>query len=171
METFEIHKKRRLLTSAIAIVLLLLVGVSGLWLLETLIFADLYGFLRLKVTIYTVIAVLTLWAISAVIRHTMIRKIALKIDEQGITDNSSMASVGFIPWIDIVSIKTAANIFKKKLIVIGVKNSAEYIRTSGRMSSSLKDLNKQFGSPVVIIADNLDYNMDELLLILKNRVQ
>ncbi len=166
-KTIEIQKKSK--PVVFLAILVLAIGASGLWVLLRFIFPMLQGFFDLKISAILAISVLTIWAIYLIIRQSSKTKPGLIIDEQGITDHSNMASIGLIPWSDITSVKEEADVFKRKLIVIIVKTPDVYINKTSMMRESRRSQYKQFGSPIVIAAGNLEYDSHELVSILKNR--
>ncbi len=85
----------------------------------------------------TIIVVLTVWAVSMMMKSLNRTGPALVIDEQGLTDRSNMTGVGLIAWDDIVDIKEVTNALKKDLIIILVKNPEDYINRASRLKESL----------------------------------
>jgi hypothetical protein len=79
-----------------------------------------------------------------------------------------LASVGLIPWADIVEVVETQNAFKQKLIVLVVKNPMAYINKASQMRESRQAQYRQFGSPIVITAASLNYDANELVSTLKN---
>lgn len=163
----EIHKKKQ--PAVLFVILVLVIGAVAIWLLTRFIFPMLPGFMELKISAVSVIAVLTIWAVYLIIQQSSNTSPALTIDEEGITDHSNAAIVGFIPWHDITAIKQHSDIFKRQLIVLMVKSPNEYIDRSPTMRSSRQNQDKQFGSPIVIAAGNLQFDPLQLISILKDR--
>jgi hypothetical protein len=166
--TIEIQKKAKPVVPVTILVLVVLS--SAIWVLISFVFPMLHGFSQLKITAISVIAVVAIWAIRLVVKQSSRTKPGLTIDERGITDHSSIASVGFIPWSDIISVKEDVNIFKQKLIIVVVRNPHEYINKTSVMRESRKAQYKQFESPIVIATKNLEYSPQDLVSVLENRV-
>jgi hypothetical protein len=151
-------------------ILLFSIGAFGIWVLMSFIFPMLEGFWELKITAIAVIVVIMICAIYLIIIQSSKTKPGLIIDDQGITDDSNFMGVGFIPWSDITAVREDANGFKQKLIVVIVKNPDVYINKSSQMRVSRQTQHKQFGSPIVIAANSLESNSQEIISILKNRL-
>lgn len=90
-------------------------------------------------------------------------KPALIISSRGITDNTTVTNVGFIPWRDIVrfeSIKIVSNNF----IVIYVNNPQAYISNAKNVVTrkSLKYNYNTYGSPIAINASVLSLRINKV---------
>lgn len=86
----------------------------------------------------------------------------LVVDEQGITDNTTHAAPGLIPWKDIVAIHPQ-KITGQKFMVIKVSDPQIYIeKAKGIEARSLKGNLQLCGSPVVISAAALKCNFKTL---------
>ena len=167
----EIQKKTKpVVFLAFMIIVLLIVGASAIWVLMSFVFPRLHGFLDLKISAVAAIAGLTIWAISLIIQQSSKTKPGLIIDEQGITDYSSVASVGFIPWSDITSVQEGVGAFRRKLIILIVKKPEVYINKNALMRDSRQIQYQQFGSPIVIMTDNLEYDTQMVLSTLKSQL-
>jgi anaerobic C4-dicarboxylate transporter len=169
--TIEIQKKSRPVVLVFAIIFLLAVVAVAIWGLTGFIFPKLEGFWDLKITAIVIVIALPIWAIYLIIQQSSKTKPGLTISKDGITDFSNITSVGFVPWSDITAIKEEKNEFKQKLIVIIVKNPDAYINKPSRMRASRQAQHIQFGSPIVISASTLEYDPQELVSILKDRVE
>jgi hypothetical protein len=163
----EIQKRSK--PAALIIAVLIIIGASALWAIISFAFPALAGFFKLKVAVIAVVVFLIGWAIYITIKQLRRTTPGLIIAEDGITDNSGIASIGFIPWNDIVEIKEETNLFKHKLIVLIVKNPDVYINKTGKMSEARKSCHKQFGSPIVINFNSLECDSQEIISILRNR--
>ena len=95
------------------------------------------------------------------------KKVGLRIDEAGITDNSSITSVGLIEWGDITGI-TESELSGTKFLVIKTNNPSKYIdRARTRMfKQGNKSNHRRLGSPIVINSVSLSINYSELKAIL-----
>lgn len=169
-ERIVIRMKKRGLKVIAAIILLLIVGISAVWILLSLVFPDLQGFLKLKtfaiVTVVTVVAT----AIYLLAGHAISKKSGLVLDSEGITDYSNIVSVGFVPWKEMTEIKEAKNGFGQKMFIVMVTNPNHYIHISKRMKASRHAQYIQFGSPIIISAGMLDYDTEVLLELLREWV-
>jgi len=99
-------------------------------------------------------------------------KAGIIINRNGIYDNSSGVSAGFIPWGDISNISTM-EISKQKLIMIEVINPEVYInRQTNFIAKKASAINhKMYGSPINISANSLQYKFDDLYYTLRERWQ
>jgi hypothetical protein len=95
----------------------------------------------------------------------------LIISGEGITDNSSGAPAGFIPWSDIIAVKGAV-VANQRFINLVVKNPQFYI---DRQKSAFKRKVMQknydiFGTAIGISTNSLKINYRELKGILEKRL-
>jgi len=99
-------------------------------------------------------------------------KAGIIIDNEGIHDNSSGLSAGFIPWNDISNISTI-EVSRQKLIMIEVSNPDDYInRQTNFIAKKASAINhKMYGSPISISAGSLKYKFDDLYYTLRKRWQ
>lgn len=169
MERIEIQKSTK--PVGLLIFLLLAVGAAGEGLLFGMLFPRLEGFWDFKLTAAVVIAAVVIWGLVLVIRHSSRKEAGLVLDERGLTDHSSATSIGFIPWSDILSVSEARGDFKRRLFVVNVKNPDDYLQKSAGMMAARQALFGQFGSPVVILPVNLQYDPDALLRLLKDGIR
>jgi hypothetical protein len=94
----------------------------------------------------------------------------LIISNEGVTDNSSAVSAGFIPWSDVVGI-TDFRVFHQKFVSIDLKNPQGYIE---KQDSTIKRKAMQFnqttyGTPISISANALECNHNKLKAMLKSQ--
>ncbi len=108
----------------------------------------------------------------AILRNAIRTKIALRIDEQGITDNSSMTALGLIKWSDIVDI-SIVELHRQKMIQLYLANPEEYISSvSSPAKRKILQLNyKSSGTPVSISASALKISFDDLLALITKGVE
>ncbi|MFA6424268.1 MAG: STM3941 family protein [Candidatus Magasanikbacteria bacterium] len=98
------------------------------------------------------------------------KKSGLVINEEGIFDNSSAIGVGLVKWQNITNVKVI-EIYKQKILIIGVNNANEIIARQTGMKRRLMDLNnKSYGSPVQITSNALVCNFKELFNIIKEQL-
>ncbi|MFD0793548.1 STM3941 family protein [Mucilaginibacter litoreus] len=94
----------------------------------------------------------------------------LMIDADGITDNSSVFAVGFVPWEDVTGINKK-QLSSGEIIVVMVTDINGYIRRQpnalARRTASTN--NRSCGSPVVIAAKALIYDFEELYSLLTDQ--
>ena len=95
---------------------------------------------------------------------------ALILSSEGITDNSSAISAGFIPWSDITEV-TSIKVSGQKMVVIQVHNPEEYIQ---RQPSSFKQRIMRtnltrFGTCIAFSPSTVDIKFEDLLSELQQR--
>lgn len=90
-------------------------------------------------------------------------KPGLIINNEGITDNSSGVSAGFIPWGDITGIKLV-KVFNQRFLMLIVRNPDEYIlKQANALKRKAMQMNlKNYGSPVGISSNTLQCRLEEL---------
>ena len=164
----EIQKKKQ--PVALIVIFSLFLGALAIWLLLHFVYPTLPGFRDLKLSAVGAIAGAISFGIYAVIKQASKIVPGLIIDDGGITDYSNIASIGFIPWSDIDSIKEVKGDFNRNLIVIVVKNPEIYINKSSRMSTGRKYQFQPFGSPILINPASLEIYPQKLNSILVERL-
>ena len=96
------------------------------------------------------------------INYIFTKKFSLIINEHGLIDNSSFASVGMIEWKNITSI-TSTDIMSTKFLIIEVKNYNKYLQNKNTIKSGILKSNlKTYGTPIAISSNTLAYNFKEL---------
>jgi len=86
----------------------------------------------------------------------------LVLDANGIYDNSTGVSVGFVPWDDVVDIGRLV-IVKQKFVVVIVRNPEKYTETGNKFARMTKRANaSRYKSPVHISANTLQIKFEEL---------
>ncbi len=95
------------------------------------------------------------------------KKPGLILNAQGITDQSSGLSAGFIPWSDVTQI--GENKVKgQKFATIFVVDPMIYIERGNRLAQAAKNTNlKISGTPINISANTLKLSHDELMQLLQ----
>lgn len=88
----------------------------------------------------------------------------LVINNEGITDNSSAVSVGFIPWEEITRIGST-EVFSQKFVLIFVDDPEKYLnRPSSEISRKAAKSNyNNYGTPITISANSLKINFKKLV--------
>jgi hypothetical protein len=88
---------------------------------------------------------------------------ALVFNNSGIVDNAGGASVGFIPWSEVVGAEIC-EIQKQKMLIIKVRDPREYVARGSSLRQTLKRANyKMFGSPISISSNALAISFPELV--------
>ena len=96
------------------------------------------------------------------IRKILEFKPGLKIDENGIFDNSNASSIGLIRWQDISRIQTE-QVMSTKFLLIFIDNPNTYLKKVSGIKRRLLDANsKKYGTPFSITSNTLKYDFDEL---------
>jgi hypothetical protein len=91
------------------------------------------------------------------------KKPGLVFTKEGVVDNSSGISAGFIPWSEIVGVDML-KIQKQKLLVIRVRNPEKYIEIGGPIKRALNKVNtKMCGSPIAITSSALKMSFEDLV--------
>lgn len=98
-----------------------------------------------------------------IIRKLFDKNFGLRIDENGITDNSSATSVGLIEWDDIQEIRKM-KIASTKMLLLMTDKPEKYIERAKNYISKkgLKANQKMYGSPLIIASVSLKTNFDDL---------
>ena len=94
----------------------------------------------------------------------------LIISDEGVFDNSSGASAGFVPWTDIVEIKETKT-FNQSFINLVVRNPQEYIdRQNSAFKRKLTKINyNSYGTVIGISTNGLKIKFKELKALLDER--
>jgi hypothetical protein len=170
METkIVIQKKRK--PTALIVIFFLLLGASGIWVLLRYVYPTLPGFWDLKLAAIGAIAGAVMVGNRSIVKHANNKSPGLIVDENGITDRSNLASIGFIPWSDIESIKKVKGDFNRPLIAVVVKEPEVYINKTTNMAASRRMQYEQFGSPILISLSSLDYSEQQLVAHLNDHLK
>lgn len=91
------------------------------------------------------------------------KKVGLRIDENGITDNSSATSVGLIDWADIQGIQPI-EIASTKMLLVMTQSPEKYVdRAKNALSKhALKSNLKYYGTPISVFPNSLKIKFDDL---------
>jgi len=96
------------------------------------------------------------------IRKLFDKRIGLKVDENGITDNTNAVSVGLINWTDITEIKTE-QVRSIKFLLIYTSNPDKYLERVGTLQRKIMKANmSMYGTPLSISSNTLQYNFADL---------
>lgn len=92
----------------------------------------------------------------SVIKKMFDKKPGLRIDENGIWDNSSGVSAGLIAWKDVLRIRKI-NVSGTRFLLIDVQNPEKYIDSAkgGLKKMAMKANTKKYGTPISISANGL----------------
>jgi uncharacterized protein YneF (UPF0154 family) len=95
---------------------------------------------------------------------------ALILAPDGITDNSSAISAGFIPWSDITEV-TSIKVSGQKMVVIQVHNPEDYIqRQASTFKQRIMRTNyTRFGTCIAFSPSTIDIKFEDLLTELQQR--
>lgn len=99
------------------------------------------------------------------------KKPGLTINNEGIHDNSSATAIGLIPWHDITYF-SISSVMSQQFLVIGLKDPERYIAAQTNLLKKKSfGLNyRNYGSPIVVSANTLEYNLYELKATLENKL-
>jgi len=94
----------------------------------------------------------------------------LIISAEGVFDNSSGVSAGFVPWTDIVEIKET-KVFNQSFINLVVKNLQDYIdrQKNAFKRKSIQINYKSYGTVIGISTNGLKIKYEELKALLDSR--
>jgi hypothetical protein len=93
------------------------------------------------------------------------------INEEGLFDNSGAVSVGLVPWPDIKRV-FIARVMKQEFLIIEVTNPEDYLnRFKNFFKKKGMQYNvKNYGSPVAISTNGLKCDVNELVIIVNERL-
>ena len=90
------------------------------------------------------------------------KKPGLILSANGIVDNSSGVSAGFIPWSEIVGFDIF-EVQRQKMLIVKVTHPERYVEVGGSMRRTLNRVNfKMCGSPIAITPNSLQIGFKEL---------
>jgi hypothetical protein len=94
----------------------------------------------------------------------------LIISDEGVYDNSSAVSAGFVPWTDIVEIKET-KVVNQLFINLVVKNPQDYIdrQKSAFKRKTMQINHKNYGTVIGISTNGLKIKYDELKALIDSR--
>ena len=95
------------------------------------------------------------------------RKPGLILNSLGITDNSSAASVGFIPWSDVEGFNVYG-VRRSSFLVLLIREPEKYLNSSSLSKRLLNKSNfKMYGSPITIASAALSISSGDLRTLLE----
>jgi len=103
----------------------------------------------------------------ALVRKAFSNAPGLLIDKNGITDNSSGVSVGFIGWNDITKL-SVSQVAQQNFIMVHVSDPDSYIQRQHNIfeRKALAANYDMYGTPISITANGLKCDFDELFSLL-----
>ena len=111
--------------------------------------------------------VCTLFAIKKLFDN----KPGLVINPEGIIDNSSGSSLGFIPWDDVIGVDQY-QIERQKFVSILVSDPHKYAERGNSLQRMAHRANINLcGTPIVISANSLQVNHEQLLKLIGNHYE
>ena len=103
-----------------------------------------------------------------IIKRFIKPKDILVIDQNGILDNSTAVSIGFIPWNEIKSVYIN-RVFTETFICVEVENIEEKLKGLSFFKRNMIKFNLKMGNaPVSITLNSTNYKPEEVLEIIKN---
>ena len=109
-----------------------------------------------------------------IITKVFVRKFGLVIDENGVIDNCSELSAGFVPWSEIEKIEVRSLMLNQKAIILVLKNPEGFVNKyeSGSLKGRIADASyKRFDSPIQLKTTYLDIRPSQLYLVLNSKLQ
>jgi hypothetical protein len=89
-------------------------------------------------------------------------KVGLAIDDNGITDNSNMSSIGLIEWKDITEIKIKRE-KSTSFLLIFTNNNEKYLEKAKGLKRKLMKANmNKYETPLSIISNTLNCDFEKL---------
>ena len=98
------------------------------------------------------------------------KKAGLVINKQGVTDNSSALSIGFIPWADVQEIKIL-KVMSERFLLFILNNPQDYLKKVKNpiRRNTMKINQKLYGSPFSISSSLLQITFNELKELLQEK--
>lgn len=168
--SIPLSKSKILLLSLLCLGFVLL----GLWLLLLAPELDIFG--ALGIYFQKIVGALSIGFFGPagffLVRKSLDKTPGLVISNEGIIDNSSMVAAGKIIWSDVKGIKEST-VAGERFIRVEVKNPQKYIdRQKGGFQRKSVEINYQkYGSPIQISANGLDATHEEIVSLLRERIE
>ncbi|TXF90528.1 hypothetical protein FUA23_05360 [Neolewinella aurantiaca] len=111
----------------------------------------------------------TLFYIGRMLRRNLP---ALRIDTTGLHDQTTGTAIGRIGWEDIEGFRSAS-MLGNHFILVDVSNPEAYLlRGEGQLAQrGLRANHKKYGTPIVIVTNNLKTKHEELLALLQDELK
>ncbi|MBN9384290.1 MAG: hypothetical protein J0H74_26295 [Chitinophagaceae bacterium] len=114
---------------------------------------------------------MTIISLADYIKTLFDKNASLSISERGIDDNLSLFSCGEIPWNEILGAEII-KVFKTDMLIVHILDKEKYIARQKPIARLvLKRLLRKWGSPVVISAKRIDYDLQELKEVIEGRIK
>ncbi|MDB5285022.1 MAG: hypothetical protein JWO06_4097 [Bacteroidota bacterium] len=108
-----------------------------------------------------------IWAIKRLLRKTPV----ISVSDEGIYDNSTSFSAGFISWADVTEIKAAGGLMEKFLI-FSLRNPEDYLNKLEGFKRRLAEANfKRYGTPVIIATNQLSRSYKDIRKLIEEKWQ
>ncbi len=167
-----INKNKMILLTILPVTLL---GLLGIWLVLD---ADNFQYhpndildnpTRVKVVGILNILIGAIW-IGVLIKN-LLKKVGLTISKRGITDNSTLTSIGLIEWNDITDIAIKQIMFTKVLCVYTTTPEKYINKSKNKIQEKLmRNAIKNYGTPIAINLNSLKYDCYELEKLVKKEL-
>ncbi len=114
---------------------------------------------------------MTIISLADYIKTLFDKNASLSISERGIDDNLSLFSCGEIPWNEILGAEII-KVFKTDMLIVHILDKEKYIARQKPIARLvLKRFLRKWGSPVVISAKRIDYDLQELKEVIEGRIK
>ena len=91
----------------------------------------------------------SLYLIFRLLRH----RASVVLSDTGFTENSSMVSVGYVPWQDVASVEVFA-IRNQKMVGVALKDHDKFLARLGMVRKALASVNTAMGFPLIVIPES-----------------
>ncbi len=106
--------------------------------------------------------------VAVATKRLMRRGVGLVVNAQGVHDQSSATSAGFVPWTDVSAVLPSF-VSGQKFVSLMLHDAQKYSQRGNALQQRLAKLNMSLvGTPINISANILKINFDELLALLQS---
>lgn len=96
------------------------------------------------------------------LKHRSKNQFSLRVDGKGVTDHTTLLSVGFIPWEDITAFELD-KIQGQNFLLVDLKHPEKYIKKNGGIKGYFLRYNrKKHNTPIVIATGDLKCDVEHL---------
>lgn len=171
MTTVEIRmSKGKTMISLVALSLMGIAGIALAYLSYANNWTFFFGHFSIWMGIFIFMFVMSFGAAIWMYKKSNDPKPILIISEEGIMENASFLKGRLIKWNEIRSAEVKS-IYGSKQILIFLNDPESFLSGfSGMKKTMLASNYKQQGTPVMLAAQSYDYNFDELLALLKSKI-
>jgi hypothetical protein len=128
-------------------------------------------YLVIGIPVFILFAIIYPILLYRTLKIVLSKKPGLSMDKVGIIDNVGIAKLGTINWEDINNVRVVKQ-HMQNFILLDLKNNNKYIENKlGMQKNQIKISIDKFGTPSLINASNLDYDLGELVKIIKGKIQ